>query len=396
MTTKAAKQDEQRGSTEVEKIPVMEIADNAFLLGLNESQNKVELRSKLLSAIKEYDMSHYYRSLNVSLGLSLDAQTLADMDVRNEQKLKDLDAKVLDAEKNLGETEVRDALYKKSLHLATIGDLENALLALTRTYDKTVGVGRRIDLVLFRIRLGLFHQDHKLVSRSIAQAKDLMEQGGDWDRKNRLKAYEGLYSLSIREFKKAAELFLDAVSTFTSYELMNYEQLIFYTVVSAMLSLDRNDLRAKVIQSSEVQEQLYAQNDLRVFLTSFYECNYGDFFHSLATYVLPRFRLDRFLAPHHVYYVRAIRTNAYKQLISSYSSLTLKYMADSFGVSVDFMDRELHQLVASGELSCKVDSVRGVVETNQMDARGHQYQALIKHCDVLLNRIHKLSHVINA
>jgi len=53
----------------------------------------------------------------------------------------------------------------------------------------------------------------------------MMEEGGDWDRRNRLKVYEGLYSMSVRNFSKAADLFLETVSTFTSYELMDYKQV---------------------------------------------------------------------------------------------------------------------------------------------------------------------------
>lgn len=64
---------------------------------------------------------------------------------------------------------------------------------------------------------------------------DVNMQGGDWDRKNRMKAYEAVHKLSIRDFKSAAQLFLDVVPTFNSPELCSYEQLITYTVVSTML-----------------------------------------------------------------------------------------------------------------------------------------------------------------
>ena len=53
---------------------------------------------------------------------------------------------------------------------------------------------------------------------------------GDWDRRNRLKVYEGLYAMSIRDFLKAANLFLDTISTFTSYELMDYDVFVKYAV----------------------------------------------------------------------------------------------------------------------------------------------------------------------
>lgn len=40
--------------------------------------------------------------------------------------------------------------------------------------------------------------------------------------------------MSIRDMKGAAELFLEAVPTFGSYELISYEQLVFYTVICAV------------------------------------------------------------------------------------------------------------------------------------------------------------------
>jgi 26S proteasome regulatory subunit N7 len=74
----------------------------------------------------------------------------------------------------------------------------------------------------------------------------LIDEGGDWDRRNRLKVYRGMYCMSIRDFKKAAGLFLDTVATFTSYELMDYPSFVTYTVICSMIALDRPDLREKV------------------------------------------------------------------------------------------------------------------------------------------------------
>jgi len=62
--------------------------------------------------------------------------------------------------------------------------------------------------------------------------------------------YQGLYCVAIRDFKQAAELFLDTVSTFTSYELMDYKTFVTYTVYVSMIALDRPDLREKVGKTS--------------------------------------------------------------------------------------------------------------------------------------------------
>ena len=50
----------------------------------------------------------------------------------------------------------------------------------------------------------------------------------------------------IRNFKASANLFLDAVTTFSSPEILSYNELISYTVLTSMVSLDRADIRKRV------------------------------------------------------------------------------------------------------------------------------------------------------
>lgn len=215
-------------------------------------------------------------------------------------------------------------------------------------------MGYRIDLVFNLIRLGLFFLDHKLINANISKAKDLMEQvilkksmdtvqGGDWERKNRLRSYEGLYKMAVRDMKGAAALFLEAVPTFGSYELMSYERLVFYTVVTTVLglfhelsssqslALERPALRDKVVRSNEVQEQLMGGGEhgglvpIREYLNAFYDCNYDRFFYMLAKLEDEHLRMDRYLSPHYKYYARAMRLKAYQQFLTPYKTVCFNY-----------------------------------------------------------------------
>ena len=49
-----------------------------------------------------------------------------------------------------------------------------------------------------QIRLGIVLHDWKLARGSLAEAKDLNEKGGDWDRRNRLKVYEAVLAMESR------------------------------------------------------------------------------------------------------------------------------------------------------------------------------------------------------
>ena len=62
------------------------------------------------------------------------------------------------------------------------------------------------------------------------------------------------------------------------------------------------------------------------------------FFFTTAT-VEQEMKKDWLFAPHYRYYVREMRIQAYSQLLESYRSLTLGYMAEAFGVSTEFIDQ---------------------------------------------------------
>ena len=48
---------------------------------------------------------------------------------------------------------------------------EGAVSAFRKTYDKTVSLGQRLDIVFHLIRIGLFYMDNDLITRNIDKAK---------------------------------------------------------------------------------------------------------------------------------------------------------------------------------------------------------------------------------
>lgn len=378
----------------LEKNPNLELAQWKFLLTLKEHQNNTALKGKLLEAIKSDTMAPWYEIVCSELNWPIDQVLFNKMEEENRKKLEELDATIKDAEQNLGEMEVREANLKKSEYLCRIGDKSAAETSFRKTYEKTVSLGHRLDIVFHLIRMGLFYMDHDLITRNIEKAKYLIEEGGDWDRRNRLKVYQGVYSIAVRDFKSAAQFFLDTVSTFTSYELMDYTTFVRYTVYMSMFALPRNELRQKVIKGAEIQEVLHQLPTVKHYLFSLFDCQYADFFTHLSEVEIT-LRNDFLAHPHYRFYVREMRILAYTQLLESYRSLTLQYMAEAFGVTIDYIDQELSRFIAAGRLHAKVDRVGGIVETNRPDSKNWQYQSTIKQGDILLNRIQKLSRVIN-
>lgn len=241
--------------------------------------------------------------------------------------------------------------------------------------------------------MGLFYGDKALVQKHIERAKTLVESGGDWDRRNRLKAYEGLHLLTVRSYNLAAPLLLDSLSTFTSYELCTYSNLVVYSVLAGSVSLKRVDFKSKVVDAPEIKaimgdgedklmalsgalsagpgaddttgdkapqaasttavnlttlgsstEQPEAEmsidfSPLALLVSSLYNGNYKTFFQSLASVEEQFLNQDRHLHEHKSWFIREMRLRAYQQLLQSYRVVGLESMANDFGVTVDFLDR---------------------------------------------------------
>jgi 26S proteasome regulatory subunit N7 len=251
-----------------------------------------------------------------------------------------------------------------------------------------------MDLVFTQIRIGFFYNDHALVERNVVKAKALLEEGGDWDRRNRLKVYEALHLLRQRAFSQAATLFAETLATFTSTEIFSYETLVCYAVLSAVVSLDRVTLKAKLIDSPEVHTAIHKVPHLSEFLQAFYHGEYATFLEKLLA-IMELMEHDRYLATHTRWFCREMRIRAYSQFLESYRSVQLRSMADTFGVSPTLLDRELSRFISTGRLNCKIDKVGGIIETNRPDTRNSLYHSTLKQGDALLNRLQKLSRVIN-
>jgi 26S proteasome regulatory subunit N7 len=67
-------------------------------------------------------MTPFYLDCCKELNWKVDDKLVSKMKLENETRLKELDGKIEDAEKNLGETEIREANLAKAEYLSLIGD----------------------------------------------------------------------------------------------------------------------------------------------------------------------------------------------------------------------------------------------------------------------------------
>lgn len=112
---------------------------------------------------------------------------------------------------------------------------------------------------------------------------DPIESAKDWDTKNRIKVFKGLYLVSIRKFAQATPLLIDTLTTFSEPGFIPFKDCVKYAIISGMLTLDRPDILQKLIKSPEVLEVIHDIPDFESYTKSLYNCRYQEFFETLCT-----------------------------------------------------------------------------------------------------------------
>ncbi|KAI3330271.1 26S proteasome subunit RPN7-domain-containing protein [Ustulina deusta] len=396
--------------------------------------------------------------LTAGVNLPWDDQVYQQLKADNDKELEEIQKEEDEAVEKAGDTEIMAARGKRAEFFAKIGDKDKAISAYEDVLEKNGILGTKIDIVLAVIRMGLFYGDRTLVKKYVTKAKTLVESGGDWDRRNRLKAYEGLHLLTVRSYNLAAPLLLDSLSTFTSYELCTYSSLVVYSVLAGSVSLKRVDFKSKVVDAPEIKAILGADGDdkmlalsgaisagpgaedaemrdakgtttsnatskamtavnlttlgtgidqpetemaidfssLAQLVNSLYSGHYKLFFQALALVEEKFLTQDRYLFEHRGWFIREMRLRAYQQLLQSYRVVGLESMANDFGVTVDFLDRDLAKFIAGGRIPCTIDRVtgKGVIETNRPDDKNKQYQDVVKQGDQLITKLQKYGQAV--
>mmetsp|Transcript_5194 Transcript_5194/g.6310 ORF Transcript_5194/g.6310 Transcript_5194/m.6310 type:complete len:429 (+) Transcript_5194:71-1357(+) len=338
-----------------------------------------------------------YRHLKSTLQWedALSEEELKSLDDKHKETMESLEKKEEEAKESAGDMEVLDAKLEQARFAAKSLSKDEAVEA----YDKVVGLpklssGKKIDALMECSRVASFHGDDKRNAELLDQATKLAADGGDWDRRNRLKVYTALSKILARDIKGAASLLIDCIATFSCSELCSYSDFIVYTIISNILHLPRTELKEKIIDGPEI---LSVKNDIPVVIrlvNALYDCDYKAYLHAMVD-VQPILVSDRFLQPHSGYIMRELHVIGYKQFLDSYKSVTLESMAQSFGVGTDFLDLQLSRFIAAGRLTAKIDKFGGVVETNRPDLKNAQYRDMIQQGDLLLNRIQKLARVVD-
>lgn len=104
-----------------------------------------------------------------------------------EEKLKQCEDSIQNAKENYGDTEVREAIMVKAELYHKNDKIEEAKKVYIEAFEKTVGISKRLEIYMILLQIFFKENDLVAIKKYITKSKLLLEEGGDWERRNKLK-----------------------------------------------------------------------------------------------------------------------------------------------------------------------------------------------------------------
>lgn len=195
----------------------------------------------------------------------------------------------------------------------------------------------------------------------------------------KLRAAQGVAYLAQGKYKQAAASFtsLPADLGRSFADVISAGDVATYGTLCALATMGRSEVSLHVVNSGTFRDLLnQAPREIRDAANDYFGSRYGT-----ALMALERLRsvlmLDPYMADHAEALLAAVRAQAVTQYTRPFTSLDLVAMASAFHTDEASMEQELVTLIASKQISGRIDTHSKALLSHKEDARSATYRAAI-------------------
>ncbi|KAK0528440.1 hypothetical protein OC834_004051 [Tilletia horrida] len=195
----------------------------------------------------------------------------------------------------------------------------------------------------------------------------------------RLKAAYALALFRLERFPQAARAFLDcdANASEAYTEFISPADIALYGVFSSLASFSRSDLKTTVLEKSSFHSFLEYEPHAREMLDSFASCRYRKVLDVMEKWKT-RHNLDIHLTAALPKLQRLLVRRAVCQFVQPYDAVTVSRVSEAFGWDPVHTQTVLIELIKSGDIRARIDTVGGVLEANVRDERAELFDRALK------------------
>lgn len=378
--------------------PSLRLFEIDHLLSLDDevvkADEKTALRAEAKELIIKHDIKFYAEKL---LKDDPELTTIIEtIEKHKKEKYEKFQEQIVTHEETGNEQDIIDVEIDKVKYACAI--LEDAAVIdtmITETLAKTKSNQTRIQFYFYQAKYALSVRNFALFSTNIDKLAGLVEKDGDWDARNRFNVYSGLNSLLQSNFTAAAPSFIAVIPTFSSTDIIGLDEAMVIAMYLGVITLSRKDLIDKLVESPEIIQTLVNHPLPQSFLETLYQCQYSKFY-TLLPQIHTALLRSPYLGPIAARYLKEARVVSYRQFLTAFQIVKIDAFAKTFGVSPDFLEKDICSLIGTGRLNCTINAVERVLELQRTQNKNTQFTQIIQQADVIVNKVNKLTQQAKA
>jgi len=279
-------------------------------------------------------------------------------------------------------TQIKETIFASHVQLTDLcmdqGDYTMALKYVTKSREYCTEPQAVFSTCMKIVKLSALLQQYNDIQSFTSKAhhtpfKDKVDQ-------SKINAAYGLYYLTNGKYKDAAVSFAqvrqqDLGPSFS--DVVCGQDVALYGVLCALASLDRSEVRAKLLDAPTFRECLDLVPTLRDLTMDICNCKYAACLGALER-LKPSLGLDVHLHGQVVDLCQQIRSKGMVQYFTPFLSVSLHTMAEAFNTDAEGIQREVAQLVGNGQLDAKIDSQRKILFARHANQRQATYRKAMR------------------
>lgn len=310
---------------------------------------------------------------------SYDSAWVDDIDRRFIQKQETLDSELTVARSTLVKESIREGHARFGDLLYSRGEIVEAFRQYLRTRDYCTTPQQTVEMCINVVKCALEMKNYLHVNTYVQKAEAFPTGAIDPEALGKLRAAQGVAYLAQGKYEPAAKSFTslpaDLGSSFAN--VLSAGDVATYGTLCALATMDRREVSLRVVNSGTFRDLLnQAPVEVRDAANDYFGSRYGTALMALER-LRPVLMLDPYMADHVEALLSAVRAQAVTQYTRPFTTLDLVAMASAFHTDEASLEQELVTLIASKQISGRIDTHSKALLSHKEDARSATYRAAI-------------------
>lgn len=343
------------------------------------------LRRALAELKKSTSNAKLYREL-FSVLLNADASAASELDESwieatersSARTLERLNAAVNNARTNLIKESIRMSLNDLGMHFIATGNFAEARRNFQKTAQHKTNEAHTFDRDMKLITVDLASGSLASLTSVVSSARRCAEASANPVTAARLSVYAGLGHLATNNLRAAALAFAEVTGDFGpgTCEEVSPQDVALYGTLCGLATLSRADLKKKIVDSASFRQLLELVPSMREAAMDFLGSRYASCFGHLNR-LAAHLRLDPFVHGVLSALLNDVSRKALVQYATPFLSVDLNRMAAAFDRPLELLERQVAELIADGQLHCRIDSHTKLLYARQDDERASTFASAL-------------------